>query len=53
MIDSKTAIKKPQTLREAIKYSTQFLINENITNARNEVIWFLEDHLGIKKKTIF
>lgn len=53
MTDFKPFAIKPQTVREAINHSTQFLINENITNARNEVIWFLENHLATKKISFY
>lgn len=42
--------KKPRTLREAVDSSVSFLKKKNISNARNEVIWFLEYSLKAKKK---
>ena len=46
-------IRKPQTLQQAVSMGASLLKKKNISNARNEVIWFLEDYLEINKKQFF
>ena len=49
MTDSKL-IRKPKTLRQAVNLGASLLKKKNISNARNEVLWFLEHYLEINKK---